>query len=144
MWAHSRAIEWINWPEWLSGPVAPILLYFYDWRAVILWVLVSTYLWRFFIAPRFISAFLADLGRLFVQTKILVCPIVAFLIWQKGNLWIALLALGWLAIISVLHLLLMPIDGILGAFLPFINQSMQIGPVQRRFMAELGYVRRDI
>ena len=142
-WSYLRAIEWINWPQFISEPIAPVLLYFFDWLSVLRWIFLLNYFWRFVVAPRFISVAFANLGALLVRLKFLICPIMAFLIWQQGSLWIALLALLWPLVIYLIELPLTIVEGILSALLPAINKSMYIGPVRQRFMSALGYVRRS-
>jgi hypothetical protein len=84
-WSLIRAIEWMEWPLFVTQPIVPILLYFCDWRPILGTVLVATLLWRATVARWFVSAWLADLGTMFVLSRFLVCPLMAFLIWQQGD-----------------------------------------------------------
>jgi hypothetical protein len=47
------------------------------------------------VVPRMIAPNLADQGPLFVQLKFITSPVMAYLLWRKGDLWLAILALLW-------------------------------------------------
>ena len=79
-WAWLRAIEWIQWPLFISQPVVPVLLYFFEWRCVVLLLILVTFVWRMIVVPARVSVAIADLGPFLVLLKFLVCPIMAFLI----------------------------------------------------------------
>jgi hypothetical protein len=140
-WALLRAIEWIGWPLFMSQPVVPVLLYFYDWRWILLGLFLLTLLWRVTILQWFVSVRLAGIGLLFVQLKFLTCPLMSFFIWQQGRHIIALLALLYpLVGPLVIQHLLMIIHTFLGPFIRSLSPelTMHVGPVQRRFLAALG------
>src|ERR1700758_5378873 len=75
--------------------VIPILLYFYPSTWVIGSIVLLTFLWWLIVVPRMIAPNLADQGPLFVQLKFITSPVMAYLLWQKGDLWLAILALLW-------------------------------------------------
>ncbi len=54
-WAQLRAVEWGRWPIFLSQPLAPILLLFFDWKAVILVVVVANLLWAILVRYQFVN-----------------------------------------------------------------------------------------
>ena len=140
-WAWLRAIEWIGWPLFMSQPVVPVLLYFYDWPWILVAVLLTTLLWRVTVLQWFVSVRLADFGPLFVLLKFVVCPVMAFLIWQQGNHVGAALALLWPLVILVIASPLAIFQTLLGSFFPIFGheRTMYVGPVQERFMNALGY-----
>jgi len=137
-WSWLRAVEWIEWPLFLSQPVVPVLLYFYPWPSVLGVTALTGFLWRLLVVPNFISTALAGLGPVFVVLKYVTAPVIAFLLWRQNEPWIAALALLWpLAGPFVLQL-------VIGPFYALFAQSArgkasQIGIVQERFMAALGY-----
>jgi hypothetical protein len=141
-WAWLRAIEWIDWPLFMSQPVVPVLLYFYDWPWILVAVLLTTLLWRVTVLQWFVSVRLADFGPLFVLLKFVVCPVMAFLIWQRGNHAGAALALLWPVVILLIASPLAIFQTLLGSFFPIFGheRTMYVGPVQERFMNALGYM----
>ena len=92
-WLLLRSIEWIQWPLFISQPAVPILLWFYQWQPVVVAVIVIAILWRAAIATWCVSVRLADFGPIFVVLKFPTCPVMAFLIWEKGDRFGAALAL---------------------------------------------------
>jgi hypothetical protein len=137
-WAHLRAMEWITWPLFISQPLVPILLYFYPWPWVVGLVLLITFAWRLVVAPVVVSPMLANAAAMFVKLRFAASPIMAFLIWQRGDYWIAVLALLWpfagvMIVLWMVGLLRAPLS------LTALGRAGEIGPVQRRFLAALGY-----
>ena len=136
-WAHLRAMEWITWPGFVSLPLVPILLYFYPWPWVVGLVVLITFAWRVVVAPLVVSPMLANAGAMFVKLRWVASPIMAFLIWQRGDYWIAFLALLWpfwvggMIVIWVVGLLRTPLLS------TALGRAAEIGPVQRRFLAAL-------
>jgi len=144
-WAWLRAVEWINWPLFISQPIVPVLLYFFDWSPIVVSAVLISYLWRLVVPQRFVSVGLANLAPSFVLLKFLSCPIMAFLIWQQNDRWGAALALLWPVAIHVIEFPITIIEAVLAGIFPVFKKAqstMHIGPVQQRFMAALGYTRR--
>jgi len=48
-WCLLRAIEWNDWPLFLSQPVAPLIFVVLPWPVVVISVLALNYLWAFLI-----------------------------------------------------------------------------------------------
>jgi hypothetical protein len=138
-WAWLRAVEWIEWPLFLSQPLVPILIYFYTWPIVILSVLVVNFLWRAFIVPFWVSPFIARIGLFFVSLKFISAPLMAYILWQKGNTYEALIAVSWPFFGSWLasYLLIVP-ETLLR--LTSIGEASQIGLVQKRFAEKIGII----
>jgi len=141
-WALLRAIEWKNWPLFLSQPVVPVLLYFYAWPWVIGTVAIATFVWWFIVASQFTPATTVDLAVYFVYLRFISSPLVAYLIWQGGRPWIAVLALLWPFVGTTLvgWLLIFP-EAVLAS--TAWAKAAQIGVIQRRLMIRFGYVRRE-
>jgi hypothetical protein len=59
-WCMARAVEWDDWPMWISLPIAPILFTFVSWLPVTVAVLVCNVLW-WPIKHRWINLRLAEL-----------------------------------------------------------------------------------
>lgn len=129
-----RAVEWLNWPVFVSQTVAPILLLWQDWRTVVLMVLICNYLWVLLVRYHAASVRLAYLGVLAVRLKWVVCPAAGAYLWFQHRQLEAGLALGWPVLVMMLGLV--PVLGTL------ITIPGQIGRVQTTFMAKLGYERR--
>jgi hypothetical protein len=140
-----RAIEWSGWPLFMSQPITPVLLYFYDWRLVLLGLFLVTLLWSATVMQWFVSIRLADIGPLFVLLKFLTCPLMAFLIWRQDHFLVAGLALLWPLVDLIIGTSLAIAYGILGAFIPCLSpeRTIHVGPIQRRFMNALGYTRSE-
>jgi hypothetical protein len=141
-WSYLRAIEWIGWPLFLSQPIVPVLLYFFDWPWILLSVFLVTLLWRVTVLQWFVSVRLAGITPLFVLLKFLTCPLMAFLIWQQGDYISAVLALLWPLVGDFLiMMLLMIIHVLLDPFVPrlSVERTMHVGPIQNRFLNALGY-----
>jgi hypothetical protein len=61
-WSWLRAVEWLEWPLFISQPVVPILLYFYRWPAVLGGVVAVAFLWRALVRPFWVVPSLANIG----------------------------------------------------------------------------------
>jgi hypothetical protein len=137
-WAWLRASEWHNWPRFLAQPIAPVLLYFYPWPWVVICIAVATLAWWVIVAPRFTPATDVDVAVYFVALRFLTSPLMAYLIWERGDQWTAALALCWplLGDFMVIWLMMFP-----RAALSFTARAKnaQIGVVQQRLMRRLGY-----
>jgi hypothetical protein len=143
-WAFLRALEWVHWPLFISQPLVPILLYFYPWPWIVGLVVLITLAWRLVVAPVAVSPMLANAGATFVKLRFAASPIMAFLIWQRGDYWVAVLALLWpfvgVGIVSwMLGLLRAPLS------LTALGRATEIRSIQRRFLAAAGAsLRTDI
>jgi hypothetical protein len=145
-WSWLRAIEWSGWPLFISQPIIPVLLYFYDWRWILLGVFLATLLWRMTVLQWSVSVRIVDIGPLFVLLKFLTCPLMAVLIWRQGHHIIAGLALLWpLVGLMLINWALAIIHGFLGAFVLRLSpeRTIHVGPIQNRFMDDLGYARME-
>ena len=138
-WAWLRAVEWREWPAYLSQPIIPILLYFYPWEWVIVSIAVSTFLWWLVVPSRTTPASGIDSAVYWFWLKGVTAPLMAYLMWQKDGQWMALAVLvspflvGW----AVGFLLVIPQE-VLSSVFPVLKAS-QIGVVQRWLMDSLGY-----
>jgi hypothetical protein len=137
-WAWLRSVEWVAWPLFISQPLVPILLYFYPWFVVLASVIVATFAWRLIIVPFLIIPAVADFGSVFVTLRFATSPVMAFLIWQKGQAWTALLALLWPLFGNFFASWLLGILYALISLTP-IWKNIEVGSVQSRFLQFLGY-----
>jgi len=124
-WAWLRAVEWGRWPIFLSQPIAPLLLLFFSWPAVVIGTILLNLLWAGFVRYRVVNVKAAYYGVIMVRLKWLICPIVAIYLYSGGQLVGAALALLWPLLIFVI-----------GAV-----PTTQIGKIQNMFMSQLGYER---
>jgi hypothetical protein len=120
-WCWLRAVEWGRWPIFLSQPLAPALLIWFPWQAVVVGVIIANLLWAFFIRYRFVSAGAADAGVLFVLLKWLSWPVATFYLFHVGRKPECWVALAWPVLIFVI-----------GAF-----PTTQVGRIQVWFMQAL-------
>ena len=122
-WSLLRAIEWGIWPAFLSGPIVPALLPFFEWWRIIVVVAVLTVLWSA-IRYKYINLSMAKFGVYFVFLKWIACPISAIYLIIHHNFILTILALFW---------------PMLAAFLGILVGGTQVGIIQKMFMRELGY-----
>jgi hypothetical protein len=137
-WSWLRAVEWIGWPLFLSQPIVPVLLYFYSWPVVIGAVVVVAFAWRALIVPFWVAPSLADMGPLFVPLKFISAPMMAYLIWRRGDAPIALAALVWPFLGPVVAQWALILPTALMELTP-LGRASQIGLVQTRFLAAMGF-----
>lgn len=100
-WAMLRAIEWSSWPLFVSQPLVPLLFIVLKWWLVIVGVVVANLLWSM-LRQRFVSARIADFGCLFAKLKWISSPGVAIYFYMHDNIPLALLALFWPLVTSLL------------------------------------------
>jgi len=124
-WSSLRALEWGAWPAFISGPIVPLLLPFFEWWKVIGMVAVLTVLWSF-IRYKYISLAIASFGAYFVLLKWVTCPAVALYLLLRHEYMLALLAVFW-----------PKLSGLLGIFVG----GVRIGALQEMFMNKLGYLK---
>lgn len=63
-WCWLRAVEWVNWPIFLSPSIVPVMLFFWKWQIVVIVLLVCNWFWHFLVGRRgrFVSVLLANIG----------------------------------------------------------------------------------
>jgi hypothetical protein len=127
-WCWLRATEWGSWPAFLSKGIAPVALLFTSWKVVLGTVVALNILWAFTVRYRFVSLHAAEVGVFVGYLSWLTCPIAAYFIWSNDSRGPALLALLWPLVAAVLA----PIP------------PLQVGVVQKQFLAKLGYVPADV
>ncbi len=142
-WSWLRAVEWIDWPIFLSQPFVPVFLYFYSWPVVIGAVVVGAFAWRAVSVPFWVSPSLAHVAALFVPVKYISAPVMAYLIGQRGDTLIALMALLWPFIGPAVVMSLLILPTALMERTP-LGKASQIGPVQARFLAAMGFSPVDL
>src|SRR4029077_14555138 len=125
-WSWLRAVEWGRWPIFVSQIYAPIMLLFQPWLAVVLAVIVSNILWAIFIRYRHVSVGAASTAAVLTRLKWVICPLAAIFLLVSGNIANALFALLWPLVIFVIG----------------VVPTVQVGRIQKMFMAELGYESR--
>ncbi len=103
-WSYLRAMEWGRWPIFLSQPIAPILILFFDWKHVVIGVVVANVLWAL-VRYQFVSVSLAYFGALVVKLKWLTIPSVALYLFLKGQRMSAAISLFWPIIIFIIGIL---------------------------------------
>jgi hypothetical protein len=136
-WLLLRSIEWVNWPLFISQPLVPILLWYYEWQPVVVAVLVVTLLWRLAIATRYVSVRQVEFGPLFVALKFLICPVMAFLIWCQGDRVGAVLALLWPVAVLLIQFLLNNCGLVVTALARRNVLRAELEGIQKRFAARL-------
>ena len=122
-WAGLRAIEWGRWPVFISQPLAPVFLMFFQWYWVVLGVFGLNLFWALFIRYSFSHVNLASFGSIFALLKWISCPTCAVLLFLKANYFYSFLALFWPLLIFII-----------GAF-----PTSQTERIQSNFLTKLGY-----
>jgi hypothetical protein len=117
----ARAIEWNNWPGFLSQPIVPIFLIFYKWWLILLVVFLLAILWRF-IKYKYINVNLAEFGIFFAKVKWINIPVSVIYLISEGSYGFAILAFIW----------------------PFIASGLgaggRLGDIERIFAKKLGFI----
>jgi hypothetical protein len=128
-WLHLRAIEWTNWPAFISQPIVPILLVFFYWPYVIGGVVACDIMWAFvrysFIGPRLLNA-----GSLFVGfTKWPAAIGSAGYLFFHHSYGIGILALLWpfLAMFICVPGLIGRVELSLAKSIGYVDQDVQFG-----------------
>ena len=125
-WAlHLRALEWANWPAFLSALVVPLALVFFPVVIVLAYLLILSLGWTQ-LRYAFHSYKWASYAALAV--RILAWPIaVTGFIWLllRGRFFIAIVALLW----PLLH--------------GFIGFRGRVGQIELNFAREIGFVDSD-
>jgi hypothetical protein len=122
-WSWLRAVEWGRWPIFVSQIYAPILLLFLPWLAVVIAVVLSNILWAIFIRYHHVSVGAASTAAVLTRLKWVVCPIAAIFLLVSGNIANAFFALFWPLVIFIIG----------------VVPTVQVGKIQKMFMAQLGY-----
>lgn len=122
-WSYFRAVEWGRWPVFMSQVYAPPMLLFLNWKILIATVVIVNILWAVFIRYRHVDVGAASAGALLVRLKWMVCPGMGIYFYFKGQVANALIAVLWPLLIFII------------GFIP----TVQVGKIQKRFMAKLGY-----
>lgn len=122
-WSWLRSVEWGIWPAFLSGPIVPLFLPFYDWWKIIGIVAIITTAWAL-IRYKYVNVSIATCGAYFVLLKWITCPIAAVYLTTQQKYILAVLSLMW---------------PMLSAFLGIFVGGTEIGVIQKSFMNKLGY-----
>jgi hypothetical protein len=101
--ARVRAGHWINWPLFLSQPLAPLVLYYFPTPEFIIPFVIAVVginiLWIKYVSRLFVSPTLSRLSDLFVSTKWISCPAIALLLFRAGHSFVGIFALLWPALL---------------------------------------------
>jgi hypothetical protein len=131
-WCWARAVEWDDWPMWISLAIAPILFTFVSWLPVTVAVLVCNVLW-WPIKHRWINLTLAELVSLLC--RLLKWPIslacASYLLFHAQRVQ-AMVALLWPLVILLAKI---PVESVMATF----GWPPQVGRLQKLFMRRLGY-----
>lgn len=123
-WAYLRAIEWGNYPAFITQPIIPILLVFLDWKLVLGAFIGICLLWNFaWRYKRFLNAGILSYPVYFVMLRWIANPVSAYYLYTNGQSWLALMALLWSSVSSILANFPPPM----------------IGKIQRSILEEMGY-----
>jgi len=129
-WLQLRAIEWSNWPAFISQLIVPILLLRVPALSVLLALALADLLWRF-VSTSWISMTLVRIGpdiTLLKWPSAIVCACVLSFSHRFG---IAALALAWPIIGSLVS--------VVGSILSVRLGIGTIGAVERALAARIGY-----
>jgi hypothetical protein len=97
---------------------------------------VISFLWRAFGVPLWLAPRLADAGPQFGLLKFLTCPVMAYLLWQRGHAIIAIVALTWPVFGPYAAMFMALPEGLL--LRTRLGKATQIGLVQTRFLLAIG------
>jgi hypothetical protein len=123
-WA--RAVEWAEWPAFLSQPFVPILYWYFGWKSTLLSLLVANLVWNTVFCTAVVSLPLAVHGMMFVRLKWPIMAIVSVMFVSR-HMW-------GMACLTILTPLVM---GVLGE----IRFRRPINEIQEFFMLQLGHLK---
>jgi hypothetical protein len=121
-WCWLRAVEWGRWPVFVSQPIAPVLLIWWRWQAVVAIAFIANLIWARFFRYRGVSTAMASGGVLFVAGRWVTWPSATAFMFYHHMLPEAWVAVAW-------PLLIFPI----GAY-----PRPEIGRIQSMFIHNLG------
>jgi hypothetical protein len=112
--------------------------YFFEWQFVVLPLILVTFAWRMLLRRRVYPPQLQISDHLLVFSKFLVCPIMAFLIWQQDDRLSAILALLWPIVVLAIE---RSMNLIQKAVFRFKGRTLrdELENVERRFLQAIGY-----
>lgn len=141
-WSWLRALEWQNWPIFISQPIVPIMFYFYKWYLVIGIIVLVSFMWQALIVPFFVSPTALFYGVIFDKLKYLTTLIMAFLVFYKYGIMLTILTLVWPFICALIcgWILILPL-AILS--LTKLGKESQTGKIQEKIINEFGYVKNN-
>ncbi|WP_156427252.1 hypothetical protein [Novosphingobium sp. Fuku2-ISO-50] len=137
-WANLRAIEWQNWPVFMSSIYGPIVLYYFGIKFTCEIIITSSIFWYLIVPSRFISIATLKVGGLIYLARFVILPIVAYQLWSEGKMALAIFSFFWP--ISGTIIFGLPVT-MIEAFLKgkrFVKLS-QIGILQRRILEKIGF-----
>jgi hypothetical protein len=118
--------------------VVPVLLYFYRWQAVLGVVLAVAFIWRLAVVPFWVAPALAFAGPFFVKLKFISAPILAYLLWQRGDMPLPIAALLWPLVGPPIAAWIMILPTALLSLTP-LGKASEIYVVQSRFLLAIGF-----
>ncbi|MHB8581190.1 MAG: hypothetical protein ACYDA4_15210 [Ignavibacteriaceae bacterium] len=102
-WLWLRAIEWNNWPIFISQPILPIAIIFFHWWAILAVVLTLDILWAL-IRYKYVNPYLADYAVLFVKLKWLSAIGSCIYLITRGDYVLAFLAVLLPLVVSIISI----------------------------------------
>jgi hypothetical protein len=123
--SYLRAIEWANWPVWLSRVAVPVLLIWQPWYAVVGALFIGNLIWVLVVRYNVVSVTAAYVGVFFMMTRWVTWPASTIVLFVQGRSPECWVALAW-------PLLL---------WTPGLILPAHIGLIQALFMQALGYER---
>jgi hypothetical protein len=124
-WLWLRAVEWGNFPSYISTPIAPILLIFYPWYFVVLGIIALSCVWSL-VRYSFVSVRLAGAATVFH-----IC-----LKWPAAIGSSIYLFIHHRPVVGVLALIWPIVAGLLGG-------PVKIGIIQSALAKRIGFVLPD-
>jgi hypothetical protein len=122
-WSVLRAMEWEALPAFISQPIVPVLLIFFQWYFIIGAVLVASWLWAI-VRHSFVSIVLSEIAYGFVKLRWLTVPCTSIYLFFNGSYFLGIVVLLWVA---------------LAAAIGFTVPGGKSSVIQRMFLASMGY-----
>lgn len=104
-WCTLRAMEWCSFPAFITQPIIPILLIFFNIKNIFISLVITEIIWVLFVRYRYINLDLMDIGPIFVKLKFVTVPASCICFLINHNIPLALIALisPLYALIGSLH-----------------------------------------
>jgi hypothetical protein len=125
-WLWLRAVEWAAWPSFITQPIIPILVIFFDWWFALAFLFVFS-LFLCLVRYKYINVRLANTAVLFVKLKWPIAIGSSIYLFIVGRYISGLVVLFWPGFLAgLLHI------------------PAEVGRIELLFAKKIGYVDEDV
>jgi hypothetical protein len=122
-WCLLRGTEWGDWPLFVTQPIVPFLLLYFQWWHIIFTMIALTWFWKL-ICYKYVNVLFASLGAFFVASKWFTSIGMGIYFLANGQYFLAIFCSLYPLVLLVMMFLVPP---------------TKIGVLQNMFINKLGY-----